>query len=167
MVAAPTATVINRANARAPFVDPHGLAPEHFAAMAVTLVGASGALAPGVPRPVFWSAFTVWSSRFGEPVPGLVTTPGVAVAVICATASAGESAAVAESMRVAAPATCGEAIEVPEMVVVAVVEVYHADRIDDPGANRSRQVPTLECEARASPEVVAPTVTALVTRAVE
>jgi hypothetical protein len=34
----------------------------------------------------------------------------------------------------ATPATCGEAIDVPLIVFVAVVLVYHADRIDEPGA---------------------------------
>jgi hypothetical protein len=30
------------------------------------------------------------------------------------------------------------------MVLVAVLEVYHAEVIDDPGAKRSRHVPKLE-----------------------
>ena len=43
--------------------------------------------------------------------------------------------------RAAAPATWGDAIDVPLMVLVAVVEVLQADVIDDPGAKMSRHVP--------------------------
>src|SRR3954464_15575924 len=50
------------------------------------------------------------------------------------------------------------------MVFVAVVDVYHADVMFWPGANRSRHVPTFENEARASVFVVAPTISASVTR---
>ncbi len=42
----------------------------------------------------------------------------------------------------AAPATCGDAIEVPPIVTKLVVLVIHAEVIADPGANRSRQLPT-------------------------
>ena len=34
----------------------------------------------------------------------------------------------------AAPATCGDAIEVPLMVLVAVLLVYHAEVMFEPGA---------------------------------
>ena len=43
--------------------------------------------------------------------------------------------------RAAAPATCGDAMLVPEMVLVAVSLVYHADVVPTPGANRSTQEP--------------------------
>lgn len=42
------------------------------------------------------------------------------------------------------PATCGAAIDVPLLVDVAVLEVCQVERIELPGANRSRQVPKLE-----------------------
>jgi hypothetical protein len=45
-------------------------------------------------------------------------------------------------------------------VFVAVSDEYQADLIDAPGANRSRQRPKFENEARASVMVVAPTVSA-------
>ena len=41
----------------------------------------------------------------------------------------------------ATPATCGDAIEVPEIVLVAVLEVYHADKMFEPGAKTSRHEP--------------------------
>lgn len=47
----------------------------------------------------------------------------------------------------AIPVTCGVAIDVPLMVFVAVVFVDHADIIDDPGANKSTQVPKFEYDA--------------------
>jgi hypothetical protein len=56
---------------------------------------------------------------------------------------------------------------VPERVAVAVLDVYHADWIEEPGAKRSRQVPMLEKEERASIEVEEPTVMAAATRAGE
>ena len=84
------------------------------------------------------------SRRFGEPVPAPVTTDGVAFASRRLVIVAGVAVGSAASSRAAAPATCGAAIEVPEIVLVAVVEDHQADRTADPGANRSTQVPWLE-----------------------
>ena len=66
----------------------------------------------------------------------------------------------AESSSAAAPATCGEAIEVPEIVFVALDEVCQAEVIAEPGAKMSTQVPQLENDERLSLEVVEPTVSA-------
>src|SRR6185295_13353663 len=63
------------------------------------------------------------------------------------------------------PATCGEAIEVPLNVAVAVSELNHEDRIPEPGAKRSKHVPKFENEDRASVVVVEPTVMAFAARA--
>jgi Asp/Glu/hydantoin racemase len=65
-----------------------------------------------------------------------------------------------ESSSAAAPATCGEAIDVPEIVAVDVVELLQAEVIALPGAKMSTQLPQLEKEERASLEVVEPTVSA-------
>jgi hypothetical protein len=59
------------------------------------------------------------------------------------------------------------AIDVPLIVFVAVSLVFQAEVIDEPGAKRSRQVPMLENDDRASVIVVEPTVIALGTRAGE
>jgi hypothetical protein len=67
----------------------------------------------------------------------------------------------------ATPATCGDAIEVPEIVFVAVSPVCQAEVIEEPGAKISRQVPKFENDERASELVVEPTVIALATRAGE
>ena len=56
-------------------------------------------------------------------------------------------------------------MEVPLNVAVAVFEVYHADRMLEPGAKRSRHVPQFENEDLASVEVVEPTVIAFAARA--
>ncbi len=61
----------------------------------------------------------------------------------------------------AAPATCGDAIDVPLIVFVAVSLVRQVEAMPEPGANRSRQLPKLEKLARASVLVVAPTVIAV------
>lgn len=47
----------------------------------------------------------------------------------------------------AMPVTWGVAIEVPLMVFVAVAVVDHADVINDPGANKSTQLPKFEYDA--------------------
>ena len=41
----------------------------------------------------------------------------------------------------ATPATCGLAVDVPLMVLVAVLPVYQAEVMLEPGAKTSRQVP--------------------------
>ena len=64
----------------------------------------------------------------------------------------------------ATPATCGEAIDVPLRVAVAVFDVNQAERIDDPGAKISTHVPKLENDERASDMVVDPVVMAFAAR---
>jgi hypothetical protein len=67
----------------------------------------------------------------------------------------------------ATPAACGLAIEVPLIVLVAVLLVCHAKVMLDPGAKMSRQLPQLENDDLESEEVVEPTVMAAATRAGE
>lgn len=55
-----------------------------------------------------------------------------------------EAVGVSWSTRAATPATCGDAIEVPEIVFVADPLEFHADVIDDPGAKMSRHLPKFE-----------------------
>ena len=59
------------------------------------------------------------------------------------------------------------AIEVPLIVFVAVLLVFQADVMLEPGAKRSTQVPKFENDDRASVIVVLPTVSACATRAGE
>lgn len=58
-------------------------------------------------------------------------------------------------------------MDVPLIVLVAELLEFQADVIEEPGANKSRQEPLFENEARASLEVVAPTVMASGVRAGE
>ncbi len=67
--------------------------------------------------------------------------PGVAAALRPAHTAAGLSVGCVASHRAAAPATCGVAIDVPEMVLVAVSLVFHDDVMFSPGAKMSVQVP--------------------------
>src|SRR5688500_5026960 len=79
-----------------------------------------------------------------------------------ALATADGSAAVLPCRYSAAmPATCGLAIDVPLMVLVADVVVYQALVMLLPGANTSTQLPQLLNDERASVFVVLPTVMAL------
>ena len=71
----------------------------------------------------------------------------------------------AARISAAAPATCGVAIDVPLIVLVAVSLVFQAEVMLSPGAKMSMQVPKLENEARASVFVGASTVIASATRA--
>ena len=105
------------------------------------------------------------SSRLGEPVPAFVTLFGVELLMIAAVTVAGEALGFVSRNNAATPATCGVAIDVPEIVLVAVSLVLHADVILLPGAKMSTQVPKFENEERASLVVVDPTVIALAARA--
>ena len=107
------------------------------------------------------------SSRFGDPVPALPTLFGVELLMIADVTVAGEAVGFVSRNNAATPATCGEAIDVPEIVLVAVSLVLHADVMLLPGAKMSTHVPKLENEERASLIVVEPTVMALGARAGE
>jgi hypothetical protein len=101
-----------------------------------------------------------YASLFGDSVPALVTTLLVAALITADMTVAGDAAGTADKYRAAIPATCGDAIDVPFNVFVALFPVYHAEVIPEPGANRSRHAPKFEYDARASVFVVAPTVSA-------
>jgi len=71
----------------------------------------------------------------------LPNTPLVAPLVIAWATAAGSAVGFAWRYNAAAPATCGEAIEVPLMVTAETSLKLYADRIDTPGANTSTQAP--------------------------
>jgi hypothetical protein len=105
------------------------------------------------------------SKRFGDPDPAPVTLFGVELLMIAAATVAGEAVGFVSRNNAATPATCGVAIDVPEIVFVAVSLVFHDDVMPLPGAKISRHVPKFENDERASLVVVDPTVIALATRA--
>jgi hypothetical protein len=72
-----------------------------------------------------------------------------------------------ESSSAAAPATCGEAIDVPLIVRIAELLPIQAEVMSTPGAEISTQLPVLLKVASASLLSVAPTVIAAGTRAGE
>src|SRR5262245_18528295 len=112
--------------------------------------------------------YGVWltnSRRLGEPLPRPATTPVVASATSLSRTCCGVHVGCADTMMAAAPVTCGAAIEVPEIMFVAVSLLTQAEVMATPGANRSRQRPLFENEARLSLMSVAPTVIASATRA--
>ena len=102
----------------------------------------------------------VYRRRLADPVPGFVTLFSVAFPVSAAVTAATDELGFSWRYSAAAPATCGDAIDVPPIVLVAVLLVHQADVIPLPGAKMSRHVPMFENEARASVIVVAPTVIA-------
>jgi hypothetical protein len=83
----------------------------------------------------------VKSSRFGDPLPPLFTTPVVALLASAAATVAGKAVGFPSRYSAAAPTTCGVAIDVPEMVFVAVALVYHDEVMPTPGPKMSTQVP--------------------------
>ena len=85
-----------------------------------------------------------YSSRFGLFVPAKVTTSGVARLVMVEITVLTGALGVSWRMSAATPATCGEAIEVPEIVFFAVLDVCQAEVMDEPGAKMSRQLPKFE-----------------------
>ena len=101
----------------------------------------------------------------GDPVPAFVTLFGVELLMIAAVTVAGEALGFVSRNSAATPTTCGVAIDVPEIVFIAVSLVFHDDAMLLPGAKMSRQVPKFENDERASLIVVDPTVIALATRA--
>src|SRR5262245_58819585 len=107
------------------------------------------------------------SSTLGEPVPGLPTLPEVPLLTSALRTCSGVAVGLRSRYSAAAPATCGEAIEVPLMVLVALVPVFQAEVMLSPGAKMSMQVPVLENQARESTLLVAPTVMAAAARAGE
>src|SRR5215204_7468747 len=105
------------------------------------------------------------SRRLGEPAPGLVMTFIVALEYMVLATVCGAMVGLALRISAAPPATCGAAIEVPLMVLVAVSLVFHAEVMPSPGAKMSVQVPKLENDALASVRVLALTVMASGVRA--
>src|SRR4051794_12954233 len=83
----------------------------------------------------------VYRSRFGEPEPGLLTTPDVALPFSADATCAGVADGLAARYSAAAPVTCGVAIDVPLSVSVAVSLVLPVDSVFTPGAKMSTQVP--------------------------
>jgi len=95
------------------------------------------------------------------------TAPAVARSTSRRETCSGVSAGSSPSSSAAAPATCGEAIDVPDSSSVAVSPVYQSETMSTPGANRSTHEPRLENEARLSSRPDAATVSAAGSRAGE
>src|SRR4051812_34436917 len=118
-------------------------------------LGVGAALVPPPPpmKPTY-------SSLFGEPLPGLLTTPADALEVSALATCAGVAEGLAARYSAAEPVTCGVAMDVPDSVCVAVLLVYQVDSVFTPGAKMSTQVPVLAQLGLVSVESVALTVSA-------
>ena len=110
---------------------------EHVATLQFAVNEATGGLfGVGVPpvKPIY-------RSRFGEPVPTEDTLAVEALFRIALVTVPADAPGLSCRKSAATPATCGLAIEVPEIEFVAVAPVYQADVMPLPGAKTSRQVP--------------------------
>jgi len=87
------------------------------------------------------SAGGVKSKRFGEPSFTSESASRVAALSKLSRTSAGVADELTPRSNAAAPATCGVAMEVPDMVRVAVSDVDQAEVIELPGANISKHDP--------------------------
>ena len=86
---------------------------------------------------------SMYRSLSGSPQHSL-SAPFVVAASIDAQTCAGVACGFACRSNAAAPATCGDAIDVPLFVADATSEAMPAERIPDPGANRSLHDPKFE-----------------------
>lgn len=100
------------------------------------------------------------TNKLGVAVPGLVTIPRVAALSIVLVTSAGVADGFDDKYNAATPATCGDAIDVPDRDAIRVVLPMNAEVMLCPGAKMSTHVPQLENDARLSTEVDAATVMA-------
>mmetsp|Transcript_12032 Transcript_12032/g.19585 ORF Transcript_12032/g.19585 Transcript_12032/m.19585 type:complete len:250 (-) Transcript_12032:279-1028(-) len=116
--------------------------------------GSVGDKVGGVGGPVY---FGTWRSRFFELFPAnpeILPETARASSSLCAAALLNECFS---NKSAATPATCGVAMEVPLMVSFAVLDPFHADVIEVPGAYISVHLPKFENEERRSLESVEPT----------
>ncbi len=103
---------------------------------ALSDVGVEGAVGAGVSN-----VERAYSNKLGEPEPWFVTLSGVATFNMrCAIWSGVASGSICNH-KAAAPATCGAAIDVPDIVRVELDEVMPAERMLTPGANKSTHDP--------------------------
>ena len=85
---------------------------------------------------------------------------GVAAAMSVDVTAAGLALGFDCKYKATTPATCGDAIDVPDIEVRSVVLRMYDDVMETPGANTSTHEPKFEKLARRSVEPVAPTVIA-------
>jgi hypothetical protein len=85
-----------------------------------------------------------YSNLLGLLLPADVTLLRVARLVMVEFTVLTDAPDVSWRISAATPATCGDAIDVPEMVFTALEPVCHAEVIDDPGAKISRHFPKFE-----------------------
>jgi hypothetical protein len=82
-----------------------------------------------------------YNRLFGEFAPGLVITPVVAAPLMACATVAGLADGCDPKYNAAAPATAGDAIEVPLIVRAETSSPLLSEVTDMPGAKRSRQAP--------------------------
>jgi len=74
-------------------------------------------------------------------VPVLITLFDTAEPTIALRTVLGKAVGYFSRYNAAVPATCGVAMDVPLIVLVAETSVIHAEVIEEPGANKSKHVP--------------------------
>jgi len=99
----------------------------------------------------------VWDKRLGDPVPMPVKRFAVFWLMVWVRVVAALFPCLVLQIEAAMPATWGHAMDVPEIVLVAVFEPIQADKMLLPGAKVCTQVPKFEKPERASVFVLEPT----------
>ena len=87
---------------------------------------------PGAAGALFGAAAKLaeYARRFGVPEPAFVTIPRVAAPFTAEVTAAGEEVGFSCKYKATMPATCGAAIDVPDIDAIAVGEEIPADVID-------------------------------------
>ena len=103
---------------------------------ALSDVGVEGAVGAGVSN-----VERAYNNKLGELAPGFVTLSGVATLNMRCAIWAGVAPGSICNHSAAAPATCGAAIDVPDIVRVELDEVMPTERMLTPGAKTSTHDP--------------------------
>ena len=103
----------------------------------VVVVEVSGGASTGTLYPLY-------TMRFGDPTPALVTGVAVAVETTSSWVCAGVSVTSSSKSMATTPLTTGAAMEVPDTLRSDVVECIDGDTMSVPGANWSTHAPKFE-----------------------
>ena len=104
--------------------------------IAIKSRGTLGAIGTGADHADF-----VYTNKLTEPKPALLIASGVANVINFSLTAAGDIVESDSRSNAAAPATCGDAIDVPDNERIALDEENQDETMLEPGAKISKQLP--------------------------
>ena len=111
-------------------------AAEALPPIAIKSRGTLGAIGTGADHADF-----VYTNKLTEPEPAPLIASGVAKVINFSLTAAGDIAESDSRSNAAAPATCGDAIDVPDNERIALDEENQDETMLEPGAKISKQLP--------------------------